>query len=62
MRVDAVSTTGEAIERLSDGEYPIVISLDIYVDERTGLDVAVTRRQTQRPQLLGDFDDRTRNH
>ena len=36
--VDAVSTTGEAIERLSDGDYPIVIS-DIYVDERTGLDV-----------------------
>ena len=31
-------TTGEAIERLSDGGYPIVIS-DIYVDERTGLDV-----------------------
>jgi FixJ family two-component response regulator/anti-sigma regulatory factor (Ser/Thr protein kinase) len=36
--VDAVSTTGEAIERLSDGGYPIVIS-DIYVDEGTGLDV-----------------------
>ena len=36
--VDAVSTTGEAIDRLSDGAYPIVIS-DIYVDERTGLDV-----------------------
>lgn len=36
--VDAVSTTGEALERLTDGEYPIVIS-DIYVDERTGLDV-----------------------
>jgi len=36
--VDAVSTTGEAIERLSDGTYPIVIS-DIYIDERTGLDV-----------------------
>ena len=36
--VDAVSTTGEAIERLNDGDYPIVIS-DIYVDERTGLDV-----------------------
>src|ERR1700721_133748 len=36
--VDAVSTTGEAIERLSGGGYPIVIS-DIYVDERTGLDV-----------------------
>src|SRR5689334_8887610 len=36
--VDAVSTTGEAIERLSDNAYPIVIS-DIYIDERTGLDV-----------------------
>ena len=36
--VDAVSTTGEAIDRLSDGAYPIVIS-DIYIDERTGLDV-----------------------
>src|ERR1043166_4840416 len=37
-QVDAVSTTGEAIERLSDSAYPIVIS-DIYIDERTGLDV-----------------------
>jgi len=36
--VDAVSTTGEAIERLGGTAYPIVIS-DIYVDERTGLDV-----------------------
>ena len=36
--VDAVSTTLEAIERLSGAAYPIVIS-DIYVDERTGLDV-----------------------
>jgi DNA-binding NtrC family response regulator len=36
--VDAVSTTGEAMERLSDNAYPIVIS-DIYIDERTGLDV-----------------------
>jgi DNA-binding NtrC family response regulator len=36
--VDAVSTTGEAIERLSGAAYPIVIS-DIYIDERTGLDV-----------------------
>jgi DNA-binding NtrC family response regulator len=36
--VDAVSTTGEAIDRLVDCAYPIVIS-DIYVDERTGLDV-----------------------
>jgi DNA-binding NtrC family response regulator len=36
--VDAVSTTGEAIERLRGSAYPIVIS-DIYIDERTGLDV-----------------------
>src|SRR5579872_204459 len=36
--VDAVSTTCEAIERLSDNAYPIVIS-DIYIDEGTGLDV-----------------------
>jgi DNA-binding NtrC family response regulator len=36
--VEAVSTTGEAIERLSGHAYPIVIS-DIYIDERTGLDV-----------------------
>ncbi len=36
--VDAVSTTEEALEHLADGGYPIVIS-DIYIDERTGLDV-----------------------
>jgi len=36
--VDAVSTTGDAIELLGDTAYPIVIS-DIYIDERTGLDV-----------------------
>jgi len=36
--VDAVSTSGEAIERLTDSAYPIVIS-DIYIDEGTGLDV-----------------------
>jgi two-component system, NtrC family, response regulator HydG len=36
--VDAVSTTGEAMERLRDNAYAIVIS-DIYIDERTGLDV-----------------------
>jgi DNA-binding NtrC family response regulator len=36
--VDAASTTAEAIERLGDLAYPIVIS-DIYIDERTGLDI-----------------------
>ncbi|MGO9892647.1 MAG: sigma-54-dependent transcriptional regulator [Bryobacteraceae bacterium] len=36
--VEAASTTGEAIERLAASAYPIVIT-DIYIDERTGLDV-----------------------
>jgi DNA-binding NtrC family response regulator len=36
--VDAVASTGEALERLSANSYPIVIS-DIYIDDRTGLDV-----------------------
>ena len=42
--VDAVSSTREALERLRADAYPIVIS-DIYVDERTGLDVLETRPQ-----------------
>jgi DNA-binding NtrC family response regulator len=42
--VDAVSSTREALERLRDDAYPIVIS-DIYLDERTGLDVLATARQ-----------------
>ena len=36
--VDAASTTGEAIDLLDGNAYPIVIS-DIYIDERTGIDV-----------------------
>lgn len=42
--VDAVSSTREALEKLRDDAYPIVIS-DIYVDERTGLDVLETARK-----------------
>lgn len=43
--VEAVDSTGEAIRRLEESAYPIVIS-DIYLDERTGLDVlAAARRQ-----------------
>ena len=42
--VDAVSSTREALERLRNDAYPIVIS-DIYVDERTGLDVLETARE-----------------
>jgi len=36
--VDAVFTTGEALDRLTREAFPVVIS-DIYIDERTGLDV-----------------------
>ena len=36
--VEAVSSTEEALSRLANGTYPIVIT-DIYIDERTGLDV-----------------------
>src|ERR1700682_4535995 len=42
--VDAVSSTREALARLQSEHYPIVIS-DIYLDERTGLDVLQTARQ-----------------
>jgi len=42
--VDAVSSTREALSRLQSEAYPIVIS-DIYLDERTGLDVLQTARQ-----------------
>src|SRR6266545_3283505 len=41
--VDAASSTGDALERLRNTSYPIVIS-DIYIDERTGLDVLEAAR------------------
>ena len=37
-QVDSVGTTREALDRLNAESYPIVLS-DIYLDERTGLDV-----------------------
>lgn len=43
-RVDAVSTTHEALKRLDEQSYPIVLS-DIYLDERTGLDVLAAARK-----------------
>src|SRR5215813_9396741 len=46
--VEAVSSTSEAIDRLRAQPYPIVIS-DIYLDERTGIDVLRTARQ-QNPE------------
>src|SRR5690349_21587901 len=42
--VEAVSSTREAIDRLGRDMYPIVIS-DIYLDERTGIDVLRTARE-----------------
>jgi DNA-binding NtrC family response regulator len=41
---EAVASTREALERLSAEAYPIVIS-DIYLDERTGLDVLRAARE-----------------
>jgi DNA-binding NtrC family response regulator len=46
--VEAVSSTHEAIDRLEHHSYPIVIS-DIYLDERTGIDVLRTARR-QNPE------------
>jgi DNA-binding NtrC family response regulator len=44
--VDAVSSTREAIARLTQEPYPIVIT-DIYLDERTGLDVLEAARRAR---------------
>jgi two-component system, NtrC family, response regulator HydG len=43
-QVDAVSSTSEAMERLLEESYPIVIT-DIYIDDRTGLDVLDAARR-----------------
>src|SRR5450432_604687 len=43
--VEAVATTREALECLARQTYPIVIS-DIYLDERTGIDVLRSARRT----------------
>src|SRR5689334_1589360 len=42
--VEAVSSTREALDRLQQHSYPIVIS-DIYLDERTGIDVLRAARR-----------------
>lgn len=42
--VEAVSTTQEAMQRLDTHAFPIVVS-DIYLDERTGLDVLEAARR-----------------
>ena len=42
--VEAVSSTREALERLAVRSFPIVVS-DIYIDDRTGLDVLTAAKQ-----------------
>jgi DNA-binding NtrC family response regulator len=42
-KVDAVSSTREAIQRLNEVPYPVIIT-DIYLDERTGLDILEAAR------------------
>src|SRR6266704_848918 len=42
--VDSASSTKEAIDRLAAASYPIVIT-DIYIDDRTGLDVLEAARR-----------------
>jgi two-component system response regulator HydG len=42
--VEAVSNTRDALIRLGNREYPLVIS-DIYVDDRTGLDILTASRK-----------------
>src|ERR1017187_8783243 len=51
--VDAVSTTGDAIERLAGEAYPIVVT-DIYIDQRPALDVldAAKRRDPRCSVIL----------
>ena len=51
-KVEAVSTTGDAIDRLAGEPYPIVVT-DIYIDERTGLDVLdAARRKDPRCSVI----------
>jgi DNA-binding NtrC family response regulator len=51
--VDAVSNTRDALLRLANREYPLVIS-DIYIDDRTGLDVlmAAKKQSARCPVIL----------
>lgn len=51
--VEAVSNTRDALQRLEQRPYPLVIS-DIYIDDRTGLDilVAAKKHSAQTPVIL----------
>ena len=43
--IDAVASTREALEKLRTNSYPIILS-DIYVDEKTGLDILDSAKKT----------------
>jgi DNA-binding NtrC family response regulator len=43
-QVDAVASTREALEKITGNSYPIILS-DIYVDEKTGLDILANAKQ-----------------
>jgi DNA-binding NtrC family response regulator len=43
-QVEAVSNTRDAIDRLSKQSYPLIVS-DIYIDDRTGIDVLMAARK-----------------
>ncbi len=49
--VEAVSNTRDAIARLSQTAYPLVIS-DIYIDDRTGIDVLVAAKKHDENALV----------
>jgi DNA-binding NtrC family response regulator len=50
--VDAVSNTRDALLRLANREYPLVIS-DIYIDDRTGLDILIAaKKQSERCPVI----------
>ena len=42
--VEAVSTTRDALARLTNRQYPLVIS-DIYIDDGTGIDVLMAAKK-----------------
>jgi DNA-binding NtrC family response regulator len=49
-QVEAVSNTRDALARLAESAYPLVLS-DIYIDERTGIDVLMAAKK-QDPHAL----------
>jgi DNA-binding NtrC family response regulator len=49
--VEAVSSTRDALDRLSKSKYPLVIS-DIYIDDRTGIDVLMAAKKADERALV----------